>query len=78
MSDWVVVGKLMSPFGVKGWLKLYSHTQPIENIAGYDPLWCKQGGLAADQQQACSVTSEGLVAKIKVVTARSDTGLYRV
>jgi 16S rRNA processing protein RimM len=44
MSDWVVVGKLLGPYGVKGWLKLYSHTQPIENIGNYNPLWINRGG----------------------------------
>lgn len=77
MSDWVVVGKLMSPFGVKGWLKLYSHTQPIENIAGYDPLWCKQGGgwqpISLEHVQR---HGKGLVAKIKGCDNRDQTPAY--
>ena len=66
MSDWVVVGKLLSPFGVKGWLKLYSHTQPIENIVEYSPLWMRRG----DSWQPIELEhvqrhGKGLVAKVK-------------
>lgn len=77
MNDWVVVGKLMSPFGVKGWLKLYSHTQPIENIAAYEPLWMKQG----DHWQPINLEhvqrhGKGLVAKIKGCDNRDQTPAY--
>ncbi len=37
----VVVGCLGSPYGVHGWLKLYSYTQPIDNILNY-PQWYLQ------------------------------------
>ena len=28
----VVLGKLTSPYGVKGWLKVYSYTSPMDSI----------------------------------------------
>ncbi len=67
----------MSPFGVKGWLKLFSHTQPIENIASYDPLWFKQG----DRWQPISLEQvqrhgKGLVVKIKGCDNRDQTPAY--
>lgn len=77
MSDMVVVGKLMSPFGVKGWLKLYSHTQPIENIAGYNPLWMKQGEhWQPIQLEHVQRHGKGLVAKIKGCDSRDQTPAY--
>lgn len=33
----VIVGKIASPFGVKGWLKIISFTEPPENILNYHP-----------------------------------------
>lgn len=33
--DYVVLGKLTSPYGVKGWLKVYSYTSPMEGILDY-------------------------------------------
>ncbi|KXS39756.1 MAG: 16S rRNA processing protein RimM [Halomonadaceae bacterium T82-2] len=37
-DDYVVLGKLTSPYGVKGWLKVYSYTDPMEGILDY-PEW---------------------------------------
>lgn len=34
-GDFLTVGKITGHYGVKGWLKLYSYTQPMENIANY-------------------------------------------
>lgn len=33
----VTVGKIASPYGVKGWLKIVSFTDPRENILAYQP-----------------------------------------
>ena len=33
----LVVGKVSGVFGIKGWLKVYSFTQPKENILAYSP-----------------------------------------
>ncbi|GGE68184.1 ribosome maturation factor RimM [Streptosporangium jomthongense] len=37
-SQETVVGRITSVFGVKGWLKVYSYTDPKEGILGY-PNW---------------------------------------
>ena len=34
----VILGRISSVFGIKGWLKVVSHTQPKENIFSY-PVW---------------------------------------
>ncbi|NND38023.1 MAG: hypothetical protein HKO06_00355, partial [Pseudomonadales bacterium] len=34
-NDWLVVGRLKSVFGVKGWIKLESFTEPADNIFSY-------------------------------------------
>ncbi|HEX7965854.1 MAG TPA: ribosome maturation factor RimM [Gammaproteobacteria bacterium] len=39
----IVIGKVGGPFGVKGWIKLLSWTEPREEIAGYSPWQLKQG-----------------------------------
>lgn len=74
MSDWVVVGKFMSPFGIKGMLKLFSHTQPIENIAEYNPLWIQRGGSWQPiNLEHVQRHGKGLVAKIKGCDDRDQT-----
>ena len=34
----MVLGRVGAPFGVQGWLKVQSYTDPLEGIAGY-PVW---------------------------------------
>ncbi len=34
-GDWVVLGKIRGVFGVKGWLRLESFTEPADNILDY-------------------------------------------
>jgi len=36
-SDQVILGRVISAYGVKGWVKVYSYTDPIENILSYQP-----------------------------------------
>jgi 16S rRNA processing protein RimM len=35
----VAVGRVSGLFGVRGWVKVYSYTDPRENVVGYSP-WC--------------------------------------
>ena len=43
-QQWVPVGKLNGLFGVKGWVKIFSNTQPKENILTYSPWYLKRDG----------------------------------
>lgn len=42
-DTYVVLGKLTSPHGVKGWLKVYAYTSPIDSIFDYSEWWVRQG-----------------------------------
>lgn len=44
MQDRVVVGKIVGLYGVQGWVKLFSHTDPKENIFSYTPWLVQMGG----------------------------------
>lgn len=35
----VLVGTVGKPYGIKGWVKINSYTEPVSNILGYRP-WC--------------------------------------
>ncbi|MGR8981721.1 MAG: ribosome maturation factor RimM [Gammaproteobacteria bacterium] len=37
------VGKISGAFGVKGWIKIFSYTDPIENILNYSPWTIRKG-----------------------------------
>ena len=43
MSNQVAIGKFGSPFGVRGWLKVISFTDPIQNILDYLPWYITKG-----------------------------------
>ena len=47
-QDYIVVGKISSPYGVKGWVKLFSYTDPVDNILQYRPWFIKQKGVWKD------------------------------
>lgn len=40
----VVLGRVNGLFGVKGWVKVYSHTRPAEAILGYERWWIGRPG----------------------------------
>jgi 16S rRNA processing protein RimM len=40
----IIVGRIAGLFGVRGWVRIYSHTQPLDNILGYTPWLLLQGG----------------------------------
>lgn len=41
-ADTVIVGRIGKAYGIKGWVRLYSFTQPVENILSYQPWLIKQ------------------------------------
>ncbi|TBW57839.1 ribosome maturation factor RimM [Marinobacter halodurans] len=43
-SQETVIGRITSVFGVKGWVKVYSYTAPMEGILEYRNWHVRQGG----------------------------------
>jgi 16S rRNA processing protein RimM len=37
-QKWVILGRVSGVFGVKGWLKVQSYTEPRDNLAGFGVL----------------------------------------
>lgn len=79
MSDdeLISVGEIAGVFGIKGWVKVYSHTDPRENILKYSPWIIKKGNelkevkLINGKQQGKSV-----VACLEGVTDRNVAESY--
>jgi 16S rRNA processing protein RimM len=42
-DDLIVMGRISGLFGVRGWLKIYSHTSPREGIVRYKDWYLKTG-----------------------------------
>lgn len=38
-DNWVVLGRVSGLFGVQGWVRVFSHTEPRHGIASYNPVF---------------------------------------
>ncbi len=43
-DNYIIVGKVSGVFGVKGWVRVYSHTEPRDNILRYKTWFLEQRG----------------------------------
>jgi 16S rRNA processing protein RimM len=74
----LTVGRFGAPFGVKGWVKVFSYTDPIENILSYSPWQVQLNG----QWQALEILDirkhhQTFIAAIKNCHSPEDAGQYR-
>lgn len=44
MGDKVTLGRVTGLFGVRGWVKVFSETDPREGIVGYEPVYLGRNG----------------------------------
>lgn len=74
MSDKpIIVGKISGVYGVKGWVKIYSWTQPRENVASYNPLLLEQrNGWKAISVKAARPQGRTIVAQLEGVDDRDQ------
>jgi 16S rRNA processing protein RimM len=72
----VILGKIAGTFGVKGWVKIKSYTEPVENILGYE-VW--QVGRPDQWQPAiveeARVTDKGVLAKLEGLESPEEARL---
>lgn len=70
-DDHVVLGKLTSPYGVKGWLKVYSYTSPMEGVLDY-PDWVMRHGKTLERRRLIQGRrhGKGLVARLEGCDSR--------
>lgn len=80
MSDKkLIVGNINGVFGVQGWVKIFSHTDPRKNILDYSPWWIKQKGEWTQVNIVDSKVQQGgktLVAKLENVDDRDIAREY--
>ncbi|WP_136255496.1 ribosome maturation factor RimM [Onishia niordana] len=69
----VVLGKLTSPYGVKGWLKVYSYTSPMDGILDYPEWQLRLDGKLVDRKLVQGrQQGKGLVAQLGGVASREQ------
>jgi 16S rRNA processing protein RimM len=70
-NHYVILGQVVGVFGVKGWVKIRSDTDPRANILEYSPWYLKQNGawvghrVLASQQQ-----NKGLIVQFEGINDR--------
>ncbi len=75
-AELIVLGKITSVFGIKGWVKVYSYTDPMENLLAY-PKWQLrlQGQSKFFRQLDGRKHGKGLVVKLEGVDTPEDARL---
>lgn len=69
----VVLGRITGLFGVKGWVKVYSETDPPANILDYSPWYLQlAGGWQAFEVQQGQVHGKGIIARLGTCTNRDE------
>ncbi len=75
---WLVVGKITGCYGVKGWVRIHSYTEPQDNFLTLKELHLLRSGqrepVAFDQ---CKAQGKGLVAHIAGVDERTLAESFR-
>jgi 16S rRNA processing protein RimM len=72
-DEYVVLGKLTSPYGVKGWFKVYSYTSPMEGILDYAEWVIEQRGTRTTRRLAQGRRQgKGLVACLEGIDSREQ------
>jgi len=85
-DELLIMGRIASPFGVKGWVRVNAYTAMVDNLLGYSPWYLKLGG---DWQPTKPVDGrphgKGLVVQLEGCRDRdaaaaltgTDIGIYR-
>ena len=72
-SNLINVGRITTVFGVKGWLKIHSATQPMDNICHYSPWWLKtRHGVKQVEIDDFKPHGQNMVVHIKGVDDRDE------
>jgi len=72
------MGRVLAPYGVKGWIKVQPFTASPESLAGYDHWWFSEGGDWAESDIAeVAVHGSDVVARPAGCTDRDQAVKYR-
>jgi 16S rRNA processing protein RimM len=74
--EWIELGRIRAPFGIKGWLHVESHTDPPERLLGYREwrLRLRSGERLRRQVTEGRRHAGGLVAHLDGVDDRGEAG----
>jgi len=73
----VTLGKITGVFGVKGWVKVYSYTEPMEGILKYQPWYLELNGQKVEVEvENGQRHGKGLIAKLAKYDDRDQSAKF--
>ena len=70
----VLAGRITIVYGIKGWVKVFSYTEPVSNILQYQPWWLRQG----DAWQRLSTVNPKLLEGIRLKLRCRSRAMQRI
>ncbi|WP_200874313.1 ribosome maturation factor RimM [Ferrovum myxofaciens] len=78
LPEWVVMGRIGTPFGVKGWVRVHTYSESLDSLSHYAEWGLgKEGQYQRYRLVDWQVQGGGLVASLEGVTDRSQAELLR-
>lgn len=72
-SKRVPLGRITGLFGVKGWVKIHSYTEPRENVIGFDEWIVEhEGAVQRLEVEAGQRTGKNVIAKLRGIDDRDE------
>lgn len=72
-QDLIILGRISGLYGIKGWVRVYSHTEPRENILKYAPWRVRENGAwKIHQLDGGRRHGKGVVARLADIDNRDD------
>lgn len=76
-SNLLTVGRITGVFGIKGWVKVKSHTRPEDSILEYQPWWVKtRHGVKEVEIAQQQMSNKGLMVRLEGVEDRTAAEDY--
>lgn len=76
-EKWITVGRISGLFGVRGWVKIFSHTQPRDNILSYSPWYLEIDGKWMPYELADGQAhGKGVIAHLKGIDDRDQAAAF--
>jgi 16S rRNA processing protein RimM len=72
-NRFIVIGKISTPHGVKGWVKVFSYTDPLDNILHYQPWLIRRNeGWRSVKVKDGRIQGKTIVAQIEGIDDRDS------
>ena len=76
-ADLVVIGRITAVYGIKGWLKVYSYTEPMQNLLTYRSCQIqRQGQWQLIEIEEGRAHGKGIVLKLRNIDDRDVAATY--